>query len=798
MYLGLNLILFVAGVWLLQQQPELPDFSWSWVLWGLLLIAVGLGFRKQRASRYPRAVLFGLFFLGAGFFWAAWLAQARLADSLAAEWEGKDILLSGVVASLPQMNERGERFELDVEDVKTAQADVPEHISLTWYQDRTDPEKSPPQVHAGERWQLTVRLKRPHGNANPHGFDYEAWLLERNIRATGYVRESSANTRLAGMVMQPAYLIERAREIVRERLRSVLPDYPYSGVLAALAVGDQQSITQPQWRVFTRTGVNHLMSISGLHVTMVAGLVLALVYALWRTSRRLTLFLPARKAAALAGVITAFLYALLAGFAVPAQRTVYMLTIVAAALWLGKTSSASTVLCLALFAVVLLDPWAVLEPGFWLSFGAVALIFFVTTGRLGRANWLRAWGRMQWAVTLGLMPLLLILFQQVSLISPLANAVAIPLVSFIIVPLTLLGAVPPLDFLLFAAHQIMQWLMIMLEWMSALPDAVWQQHAPPAWTLLPAVAGVVWLLMPRGFPSRWLGWTGLLPLFLVAPPALEDGALRLTVLDVGQGLAVVAKTRNHALLYDTGPGFSADSDSGNRIIMPYLRAAGIKNLDGVIVSHADFDHSGGAISVLDAVPVNWLDSSVPEDHPIRTHARQSMACYAGQSWEWDGVRFEVLHPALSSYQDEKLKTNARGCVLKITTGFGSVLLPADIEKSSEEELLKRAPGQLNADVLVAPHHGSKTSSTEMFLHQVQPKTVIFTVGYRNPFGHPKSEVVERYEMRGTKTYRSDFDGAVTVDFDARGVSAQPYRAEHRRYWQSLPIGEAGKETAALL
>ena len=787
----LNLVLFVAGAWLLQQQPELPDFSWVWGLLALLVIAIFLYFIQGRGSRYTRAVLLNVFFLGAGFFWAAWLAQTRIADALATEWEGRDIQLSGVVASLPQTNERGVRFEVDVEEIKTPQAAVPAHISLNWYKDRREPEKPLPQLRAGERWQFMVRLKRPHGNANPHGFDYEAWLLERNIRATGYVRESSVNIRLAEMVMRPAYMVERAREAVRERLKSVLVDYPYSGVLVALAVGDQQAITQPQWRVFTRTGVNHLMSISGLHVTMVAGLALALVYALWKLSLRLMLFLPARKAAVLAGVIAAFLYALLAGFAVPAQRTVYMLTIVAAALWFGKVSSASRVLCLALFVVVLLDPWAVLEPGFWLSFGAVAVIFFVTAGRVAQVNWLRAWGLTQWAVTLGLMPLLLILFQQVSVISPLANAVAIPLVSLIIVPLTLLGALPSLDFLLFAAHQLMQWLMSMLEWMSALPDAVWQQHAPPAWTLVAGVAGIVWLLMPRGFPSRWLGWTGLLPLFLVAPPALEHGALRLTILDVGQGLAVVAKMQNHALLYDTGPGFTADSDSGNRIIVPYLRAAGIKSLDGVIVSHADYDHSGGAISVLDSLPVDWLASSLSAEHPIPTHARRSLACYAGQSWEWDGVRFEILHPELSSYQNEKLKTNARGCVLKITSPHGAVLLPADIEKSSEQELLKRTPEQLHADVLVAPHHGSKTSSTEIFLQQVQPKTVIFTVGYRNPFGHPKAEVVKRYKTLGSKIYRSDLDGALTLDFDSRGATAQPYRAQHRRYWQSLPSAEPG-------
>ncbi|MGH8751834.1 MAG: DNA internalization-related competence protein ComEC/Rec2 [Burkholderiales bacterium] len=785
------LILFVCGVWLLQAQAQLPDLALAWALAPLLLAALLLRAKTLERWRHIAAVFLAVFFFGAGFFWAAWLAQVRLADALPEAWEGKDIQVTGVVASLPQENERGVRFEFDVENVQTPQARTPAHIALSWYRDRKQPDKPLAQLHPGERWQLTVRLKRPHGNANPHGFDYEAWLLERNIRATGYVRESAANQRIAAGVAGFSYSVEQAREAVREQLRQKLPQEPYAGVLVALAIGDQQAIPQSQWKVFTRTGVNHLMSISGLHVTMVSGLVLALVYALWRLNARLTLLLPARKAAVAAGAFAALAYALLAGFAVPAQRTVIMLSVVAIALWFGKQSSASRVLCSALFLVTLFDPWAVLAPGFWLSFGAVAVIFFVSVGRIGQPHWFSAWGRTQWAVTLGLIPPLLILFQQVSLVSPLANAVAIPVVSLIVVPLTLLGSLPPLDFLLPLAHLIMQWQMLLLEWLSALPDAVWQQHAPPLWAAVAGVAGIIWMLLPRGFPARWLGAAGLLPLFLFAPATPEPGAMQITVLDVGQGLAVVARTQNHALLYDTGPAFSSETDSGNRIIVPYLRAAGIRQLDGVIVTHADADHSGGAISVLDSLPVDWLASSLPAEHPIQIHARRSLSCYAGQSWEWDGVRFEILHPDLASYQNDKIKTNARGCVLKITSRHGSVLLPADIEKKSEDELLQRASEKLQADVLIAPHHGSKTSSTGIFLEQVKPKTVIFTVGYRNPFGHPKAEVVERYKSLGSKIYRSDLDGALTLDFDARGITTRAYRAERRRYWQSWPNAEVG-------
>ena len=378
--------------------------------------------------------------------WAAWLAGQRLADALPLAWEGADIRVEGVVAQLPQPYDRSLRFEFDVERVLTPQAAVPAHVALAWWGalPREDDSGSLPELHAGERWQLTVRLRRPHGLQNPNGFDYEAWLLERNIRAIGYVRTPGSARRVAAMVVRPQYLIERLREAVRNRILGTLPEAPYAGVLAALAIGDQRAIAPPQWQVFTRTGVNHLMSISGLHVTMISGLVYWLAYCLWCRSTRLLLRLPARKAAAVAGLLGAFAYAWLAGFAVPAQRTVYMLAVVAAALWSGRMTAPGAVLCCGAAAlVVVLDPWAALSAGFWLSFGAVALILFVSSHRIGVPHWLLAWGHVQWAVTLGLVPLLLAMFQQVSLVSPLANALAIPLVSLVVVPLTLLGVVVP-------------------------------------------------------------------------------------------------------------------------------------------------------------------------------------------------------------------------------------------------------------------------------------------------------------------------------------------------------------------
>jgi competence protein ComEC len=787
----LAILCFVAGAWWLQQQSALPDSAWAWMPAALGLAAAAV--RPAGAAQWlVREALVKAGCVVLGFSWAAWCAQQRLADALPAEWEGRDIAVVGVVASLPQEYERGSRFEFDVERVLTQGARVPGRIVLSWWGSpaRDDRLATFPILDPGERWQLTVRLKRPRGTANPHGFDYEAWLLERNLRATGYVRPKAGNQRLATMVHAPAYWIERVRQRVRARIQAVLPEAPYAGVIAALAIGDQRAIPPEQWQTFTRTGVNHLMSISGLHVTMVSGLAFALVGGLWRRIPRLTLALPAPKAAVLAGFSAALLYALLAGYAVPAQRTVYMLAVLAVALWLGVIETASVVLCAALLVVVLIDPWAVLAPGFWLSFGAVAVIFYVTTGRIGREHWLATWTRVQIAVTLALVPLLLALFQQVSIVSPLANAVAIPVVSLVVAPLALIGSALPFDFVLQCAHLVMSGCMLLLEWMSELPDAVWQQHAPPGWAVAVAVAALALMLAPRGLPGRWLGVAGLVPLFTVMPATLRAGDVEVVVLDVGQGLSALVRTERHALLYDAGPQFGPGADSGSRIIVPYLRAAGVERLDGLVVSHDDDDHWGGAASVLQALPVDWLLTSLPDLDPLVVRAEPALRCESGQSWEWDGVRFEVLHPARASYADSAVKDNDRSCVLAIAAPGGRLLLPADIERRSEEELLRRAPGRLRADVLLAPHQGSRTSSIPHFVQAVGPRVVVFPIGYRNRFRHPHREVVRRYAESGARIYRTDRDGAVTIAIRASGeISVTPWRALYRRYWQTPLIDD---------
>jgi competence protein ComEC len=776
---------FVGGAAYLQTQDALPGQT-------ALLFCAALAIFLLLAVRGPvRAAAAGALL---GFCWAALIAQAALAPQLARDDEGRDVTLIGTIDSLPYRFEQGVRFNLAVEQVVGATMAVPPRVSLAWYAGFRDAVQRVGAVQPGERWQLTVRLQRPHGNANPYGFDYEVWQLEQGVRASGYVRpEGGDNRRLDSFVFSIGNLVEHCRATLRDRILRALPGQQYAGVIVALVVGDQRAIDQSDWAVFNRTGISHLISISGLHITMIAGLFALLASMLWRrsffTGAQLPLLLPAQKVAALTGAGVALLYVLLAGFGVPAQRTLYMLAVVAAALWSGRITSVSHVLCAALAVVVLLDPWAVLWPGFWLSFGAVAIILFATVGRTGAPatgcwNALRLGAHTQYVVTLGLVPLTMLLFAQVSLVSPLANAVAIPLVSFVVTPLALAGSMLPAPLsgaLLGVAHMAVEALAMFLAWLGASPLAVWNAPTPAPWVFCFALAGTLWMLAPRGWPQRWAGAAAWLPLLTSLPSAPAQGEIAVTAFDVGQGMALLIETGRHRLLYDAGPLYSPEANGGNRVVGPYLKARGIGRLDGMIITHSDADHAGGALAVLQAVQVGWVASSLPQGHPIVHAAARHTRCVAGQRWHWDGVQFEMLQPTPASYGDASLKPNARGCTLRISAGGHAMLLAADIEAAQEAQLLQGDAGQLRADVLLAPHHGSGTSSTPAFLQAVHPALGVFQVGYRNRYRHPKAEVYQRYSEMGIGRLRTDESGAVSLHFGAQ-VDARSYRTEHARYW----------------
>jgi len=745
-------------------QAALPSFEWVWVLPACFVFA----FRFKNLI-LPTAFL-------TGFLWASACAHWRMADWLAPELEGRDLSVVGVVSSLPAHGERGVRFEFEVESAEGAR--LPRKLLLSWYRSPFT-EEAPAllagNVHPGERWLLTVRLRRPHGLVNPHGFDYEAWLLERGIGATGYVRQRGEQ-RLLGFRNGILDSIEKTREAVRDRFAAELGAGPAAGILAALAVGDQRAISNEEWRLFSRTGVTHLMSISGLHVTLVSGLAAWLLAALWRRVPWLALRLPARKAAAITAIAVALGYTLLAGFGVPAQRTFWMVTVVAAALWAGRIASPWRTLSLALGAVVLTDPWAPLAPGMWLSFGAVMLIFYAAAGWNAPEGKLAQWGRMQWAITVGLAPAVLLLFGQVSVAGPLANAVAIPVVSMVVTPLALLAAVFPVEIVLQPGAWLVECLLQFLEWCAALPGALWTQHAPAPWTVMAALGGAVWMLAPRGVPWRSCGIALMAPAFCLAPPAPAQGVAWITTFDVGQGLAVLARTSTRALLYDAGPAFGVESDSGMRVVVPALAGAGVARLDLLVISHEDMDHLGGALSVLESTEVGALASSLAPQHPLNALVTAPRRCAAGEAWQWDGVRFEFFHPAGTS-----ARRNNMSCVLRISTAGGAMLLTGDIEAAAEAQIVNRK-FPLESDVMLVPHHGSRTSSTAEFIAAVAPRWAVVPAGYRNRFGHPSAEVLERYRAAGVRVLRTDLEGAIQIILSSKDPVLSAERARRARYW----------------
>lgn len=761
---------FCAGIAWLQTRGMLPPLP-PYLLASSLCLPLTV-FVWRRHPRLARVFLC-LGCIAAGLAWSGWRAQIRLADRLPAALEGRDLVVEGVIAALPRLTERAISFPFAV---TRAQPGVPSQLQLSIYGgDRFLP-------HPGERWRFVVRLKRPHGTFNPHGSDYEAWLIAQGIGANGYVRARPFPLRLAAKSLSLGSQVERIREAVRERFVAVLPDSRWQALLVALAVGDQRGVPSDQWRLFARTGVVHLVSISGIHVVIWAVLVGTLVSWGWRRVPALALRLPAQQAGALLGVLASAAYCALAGWGVPAQRSLLMLAVAAAGRFGWRALGPSCSLALALFAVLLWDPWAVTGKGFWLSFGAVALLVCAGGGRLIRESVLMAWLRAQWAMLLGMLPALLALTGQVSLVAPLANALAIPVVTVIVLPLALGFSFLPWPPLAQLAAHILGWLAVALEWLAQPQWAVWQPPAPPIPLLLASGLAAVWLLLPRGIPGKPAAWALILPLALWPAPRPSPGRFELTLLDVGQGLAAHIRTASHDLMFDSGPSYGSGNDAGQTILVPYLRGEGAMPLDLLVVSHFDSDHSGGARSVIDAIGVRRLLGSINEGSGLMSLSKRGVErCRRGDSWTWDGVRFEILNPGVGAVIGKK--GNASSCVMRVSVSGGSVLLAADIDLVAEAELIS-ASVLHPTTVVVAPHHGSHSSSGQGFVAALMPRWVLYSVGYRNRFGHPHAEVIARYAAVGAEELRSDRDGAVRFDVGPRVGLRWRWRDEAKRYWLS--------------
>lgn len=693
-----------------------------------------------------------------GAVWALWHVQSTLDARWPAARHGEDVSLQGRIVGLPETRGPDRRFRFRPE----AGAAVRGDIRVSWY-------RSEVEVAAGDCLDVTLRMRTPRGSVSPGAFDYERWLLAERLVATAYVRDAAFCT---GAPPPPW---TRLRQGLDTRLGAWLAGHPGLGLVRALTLANRNGIDDDDWRVLRVTGTSHLLAISGLHIGLVAGLFLFLGRWAWRRSAWLCSRLAAPRAGVLIGTMAALAYAALAGFSVPTQRALIMWAVVAAALWSARSARPFHVLALAGLAVMALDPLAVLSAGTWLSFIAVGAIMLLAGGR---AAGVRAWWRiprLQAGLLVALAPATLLFFDGASLLAPVVNALAIPLFG-VLLPAVLASvvlawsgiAVLPLAFSAEALHLVRVGLGVVAEHGADL----WVQAAPSGPALLCAGLGALLVLAPQAVPLRWLGVACFLPL-IWPRPGLPHGQAELALLDVGQGLATVVRTRHHTLVYDAGPAWPGGFDAGDAIVAPWLRSHGIARIDRAVLSHRHADHSGGFDALardFDMAPVHGRGDAPP--------------CERGMRWEWDGVRFTVLHPRDVAAWD----INNVSCVLRVQAGNDTVLMPGDIERRGERRLVRTAdPEQLDVDVVVAPHHGSRTSSTRAFVRATHPEIVLVGAGWRNRHGHPHGEVLHRWREAGARLHVTGHTGSLWLRLGAPDDGFRLRRArDTARIWRARP------------
>lgn len=707
-----------------------------------------------------------------GFGWAGLQAGWALEAQLPAEWEGRDAWVEGRVVGLPDHDVRRTRFLFRVGEAAPAPLRG-RLLQLSWYadDDATVPEPRM-ALQPGTRWTLQARLRAPRGLSNPGGFDAGRHALAQGIAATGYVRVPEQ-----ARLQASAGGIDAWRDRMAARIDAAVAS-PSSRFVRALALGDTRGLSDADWHALRAAGLTHLIAISGFHVGLVAGFCAWLALAAWWCVPSLGRYLPRPQAAAVAALLGAAGYAAVAGFALPTVRTLLMIAVVAAARLLRRPLGMWQALALALLAILLVDPLSALQAGFWLSFAGVAWLVWCLPAQGGARRWMREFLAAQGVATIGLLPLVAVLFHQASLVGPLANVLAIPWWSLVVVPLSLVGTA--LEVLhagagggvwkLAAACFDPSW--ALFEWMAATPFALWwlPEARMPALPL--ALLGALWLLLPRGLPGRGLALVLWLPLLYPPRELPRYGGVELHVLDVGQGLSVVVRTAHHALLYDTGPAVRDGYDAGERVVLPALRALGIRRLDRVVISHADQDHGGGWPAVQQGMPVAL--ALAPDGAPVPVDA----PCRAGETWSWDGVEFGFLHPP----EHFPYLRNEASCVLRVASRHGVVLLPGDIGEVIEQRLL-REPSGLRAEVVVVPHHGSGASSSAGFVAATGARLALVAAGHGNRFGHPRADVVRRWQRHGAEVLATPHSGAIRVWLDEDGLAVRERRLWKARLWQ---------------
>ncbi len=750
-----------------------------------LLFEIYRLFRKLPAKFFSTQISVCVLLFLAGYLWGELNFYYHLQGVFPAEFEGKNIVVEGRVEGVPVNSPHAQEFQLDVDKINNQVWKG--KISLYWYKNKYAkpvPERNQSSsksrknkcevsiLKPGEKWRFSVKLKRPHGFRNPGSFDYDAWLFEQNIQARGYVTK-------AHCLLEKSEWhdwIDQCRQKIGDKWQAFSKQWPLLGIMMAFTVGLTGDITPDQWQVFTNTGTIHLISISGFHINLMAGMAYGIVSFLWRRVTFLCARWPAQRAAAVGAILFGIIYSLMAGASIPTQRSCIMLTIFMGGVLFLRQTRLWQCFWWSILIIVLWDPFAPLNLSFWLTYGAVGIILYVINDKpiqdkksfFSVKNCLESL-KLQGKIFLGLLPFSLFWFSQVSCSSLWANLVAIPVTGFLILPLGLVSIFlegiyfPAAVFLMQIAHWVLENLYAYLSWISHTHPIIFVCSLSDIGVLLLGILGVLVLLAPRGFPARWLGLLFLLPLFFPIKNSINYGEANFSLLDVGQGLASVIQTKNHVLVFDTGPKFSEYFDTGQAVVLPYLRHQHITHIDALVISHKDLDHSGGLGSILTHIPVDkiWVN----DRHVLKT----ARLCKPNVKWTWDGVTFEFLTQGLAQFTN----TNDTCCVLKVSNGKQSLLLPGDLETRAEKVLVNHYGEHLKADVLVAGHHGSKTSSSMAWLNAVQPKFSLFATGYLNRYHFPNKNIVERYEKMNVRHWSSADCGMIEWRLSKKNTVAEP-------------------------
>lgn len=751
---------FLFGIMVFSLKSTLIFSNLELSLFFALLVAVLLTFKRYNL------ISMSLIFFAAGFAWMGTFSTTTLQTNIAEKNFNTPISVVGKIQDLPKQSAKKTQFSFQVSEPFQGK------IKLSWYG------KPPHTLQSNDTWRILIKIKHNNSYQNIGGFDYEQWLFYQQFDATGYVKKSNNNQLLTA---SNTLTINSIRQNIRLTLSSHLTDFSFLGVINALIIGDRSLISQSHWDLFKATNTTHLSVISGLHIGLISGFIFLLFSFLWRLCAHCSTKIPARVVGAYFGLLSAFIYALIAGFSIPTQRAFVMASVIFITLILRRHHNVWQLYGIALLLVLASNPLSVFSVGFWLSFYVVAIIIYAAMQHK-KSHWFVRLLYIQLIISLATLPLIAWFFDSGSILSPIANLVAIPVFSFVTTPLSLLGAVllylqlPYLSNISFSiANESLEYLSILLRFLQDFNFNQWHYTPRSSTNLIILIVAALIAILPGALKLRKISLMLLLIVWIQPNTKIKQAEVLITTLDVGQGLAQVVRTKNHTLLFDTGAKYPSGFNMGDAVINPYLRTQQIKSLDLIIISHGDNDHIGGLSSVLKKFKSQKILSSIPEKISAKSNLCRSLA-----SWQWDGVKFQMLNVSHSFIG------NNASCVLKISTQQYSILLTGDIEKEAEAHLIKIWPDALKSDILISPHHGSKTSSSDAFLAAVNPQWVIISSGYKNRFNHPAKPVTDRYKKHNIKILNTNCSGQINIKL-ADQIEINQYRQSQKRYfWRTCP------------